>query len=121
MEFPLNILALFGFVAALLRLTRAAVSVLRRGAEAFFAREVAETRARRGDITGMEKAQGAVMHARRERRRSLGLLVLWAALVILPPVLLPSPAPVYAAYNVLWLLPRLDSWRQSTESVRNRL
>ncbi len=106
MELSLHILAVLGFAAALVRWLRSAVSALERGIEAFHARQVAETRARRGDVTGTEEAAGAAARARRARRRFVGEFAFWTALLAWPAWLVESPAPVYAAYAVLWFLPR---------------
>src|SRR5690606_31540151 len=57
MEAALIILAVLGFVAALVRFIRAAFGALRHGVDAYLAGEAVEARARRGDLTGMAEAQ----------------------------------------------------------------
>jgi hypothetical protein len=89
----------------MLRLLRSFVLVLSRGADAFLAREIAETRAQRGDITGLQEATVERSAARRRRIMSLGTLSMWAGLLLIPS-LTPWPRLLYAAYSVLWLLPR---------------
>lgn len=106
MELPLYILAVIGFAAALWRLLRAALRLARRGVDAFLAREVAETRAQRGDLTGMAEARDWAARARRARLRAIAEACFWLALLVLPPLLLPSPVVAYAAYAVLWLFVR---------------
>ncbi|HEX6941217.1 MAG TPA: hypothetical protein VF158_17605 [Longimicrobiales bacterium] len=119
MELPFHILAVLGVVAVAWRWLRCAVRVLGRGAEAYFAGQVARTRARRGDLTGMEEASEDAATARRARwRASLGL-TLWTSLLALPAWLLPRPVPVYAAYAALWVLPWLRRGAGGA-AVRNR-
>jgi hypothetical protein len=78
--------------------------VLTRGADALIAREVATTRAQRGDLTGLEEANFVRGEARRRRYVALGFLSFWAGLLVVP-TLTPWPSLLYAAYSLLWLLP----------------
>jgi hypothetical protein len=103
MELAVLILAVLGFVAVLLRFLKAALAAASQGANALYAREMQATRARRGDVTGMEEARGWVVSACKGRTQAIGAVMFWIALLALPLLLLRSPAPVYAAYSVLWL------------------
>jgi hypothetical protein len=103
MELAVLILAVLGFVAVLLRSLKAAVAAASQGANALYAREMQATRARRGDVTGMEEARGWVVCACKGRRQAIVALAFWITLLALPLVLSRSPAPVYAAYSALWL------------------
>lgn len=102
----LYIFATLGFIAVLWHLFRATVRAARQGVNAFVASEVAKTRANRGDLTGMEEANAQSRVAGRARWRSAAQAGLWLTALALPPVLLESPAPVYAVYVVFWLLDR---------------
>jgi hypothetical protein len=106
MEAALVILAVLGFVAALVRLLRAALGALRHGVDEYVAREAAEARARRGDLTGMAEAQTWNRGARRARIRALALVALWLALLI-APAFTPWARELYAACSLLWLFPRV--------------
>lgn len=119
MELPLYILAGLGILAVSRRLVVAFVHVLRSGVEAYLAGEVAQTRANRGDITGMEEAYDTVAAARRVRGRALRAVVAWAVLLLLPVLLLEAPAPAYAACIVVWFLPRIHG-PGSPDSIRSR-
>lgn len=99
------ILAILGGLAVAGRAARALFRLLQRGADAFLAGETEEVRARRGDLTGMTDARQHASLAKRERLRAAGALCLWTALLLVPP-LTPWPLPMYAAYSLLWLLPR---------------
>jgi hypothetical protein len=105
MSTALTLLGVAGVAAVLLRLVRALFLALRGGVDAFLARDVADTRAQRGDITGLDEAHGAARDARRRRLAALGVASLWAGLLIVP-VLTPWPRMLYATYSLLWLLPR---------------
>jgi hypothetical protein len=104
METAVLILAVAGFIAVAARMLRALLGVLTVGADALIAREVAATRAQRGDLTGLEEAKLARSAARRRRYVALGMLSMWAGLLVVPP-LTPWPYFLYAAYSLLWLLP----------------
>jgi hypothetical protein len=100
----LLVLAVLGFAAVLWRCLGAAIRAVRQGVDHFISREMAETRAQRGDVTGMVEATGWAEEARRGRRRAVAEMVLWALLLALPPWLFSSPVPFYAAYTLVWLL-----------------
>lgn len=101
----LLVLALAGFAAVVVRAASALVSALSGSVEGFVARDMAEVRARRGDLTGLADADALRERAQRRRLLSLGLFSMWAGLLVVPP-LTPWPSFLYAAYSVLWLLPR---------------
>lgn len=104
MTLPLYIFAVIGFAAVLWRLALASVRAARRGVDAFIANEMSKTRAERGDLTGMDEANEWARQAGRDRWRWGGEAVLWLACLIVPPMVLDSPAPVYAVYTLIWLL-----------------
>lgn len=99
------LLAAAGVIAVMLRLLRALFATLRGGVDAFIARDVAETRAHRGDLTGVDDARAAAGLARRRRLIALGTACMWIGLLVVP-ALTPWPALLYAAYSLLWLIPR---------------
>jgi len=105
MESTLVIFAVAGCAAVVRCLVRAAYRAVRQGAYVLYARELATARARRGDLTGLEEAREWVVRARKERRRALGELILWLALLAVPLHLIPEPGVVYAAYGVFWIRP----------------
>ncbi|MGH7482732.1 MAG: hypothetical protein ACRELV_11305 [Longimicrobiales bacterium] len=99
------ILACFGVIAIIRHLVRAAFGVARRGVDAFMARETAEIRARRGDLTGLAEADERAGLARRGRLRAGLVLSAWVA-VLLAPLATPWTAELYALCAALWLRPR---------------
>lgn len=105
MDTPLLLLGIAGFAAVALRAVIALLASLRGGIEAIFARGLADTRRQRGDLTGLADAAAARTTANRRRYVALGFFFLWAGLLVVPP-LTPWPRMLYAAYCVLWLLPR---------------
>lgn len=105
MNTAIMLLAVAGVIAVMLRLLRALFASLRGGVEAFVARDVAETRAQRGDLTGLDDARAAAAIARRRRFLALGTASMWIGLLVVP-ILTPWPSLLYAAYSLLWLLPR---------------
>jgi hypothetical protein len=105
MSTAIMLLALAGVIAVVLRLLRALFASLRGGVAAFVARDVAETRAQRGDLTGLDEARAADAVARRRRFIALGAASMWIGLLVVP-VLTPWPSLLYAAYSLLWILPR---------------
>ena len=108
METALQILAIAGFAAVALRAVIALLASLRRGVDVFLARDLADTRRQRGDITGVTDAAEARAAASRRRFLALSFFFLWAGLLIIPS-LTPWPTILYASYCVLWLLPRRRS------------
>jgi hypothetical protein len=105
MDAPILILAVAGGLAILLRAGRALFLVLRGGADAIIARDVAATLARRGDLTGLQEARVAHADARRRRYLAVGVFSLWIGLLLIPS-LTPWPRMLYALYSLLWLVPR---------------
>ncbi|MGH7504505.1 MAG: hypothetical protein ACRELX_02600 [Longimicrobiales bacterium] len=104
MRIVLLILAVVGIAAVLRHLATALLRLLRRGVDAFMADQVADVRARRGDLTGLSDAEVVRSQARRSRLAAVGTVSLWTALLVVPP-LTSWPELVYACYNVLWLVP----------------
>jgi hypothetical protein len=104
MDTAVLILAVAGFAAVAARMLFALLRVLTRGADALMARDIAATRAQRGDLTGFEEANAARGVARRGRYAALGVLSIWAGLLLVP-TLTPWPIRLYAVYSLLWLLP----------------
>lgn len=100
----LVVLGIMGFLAVARRAARTAFRLLHGGADELLTRELSRTRARRGDLTGLQEAEAHRELARRRRRLALGALVLWGGLLLLPP-LTPWPAVLYALYSLLWFVP----------------
>src|SRR5688500_13648600 len=67
LETALQILAIAGFAAVALRAVIALLASLRRGVDVFLARDLADTRRQRGDITGLTDAAEARAAASRQR------------------------------------------------------
>jgi len=105
MEPAITILAAFGVAALALRLARAALRALQRGVDVFVAREMAKTRAQRGDLTGLAEAEAWARTARRERLRAAARTAVWLALLA-APASTPWTREIYAACAVLWFVPR---------------
>ncbi|HEX7051998.1 MAG TPA: hypothetical protein VF188_17450 [Longimicrobiales bacterium] len=105
MQAALDFFAILGIAAVAWRIVRAVFRAARQGVDAFLAGEVAKTRERRGDVTGMDDAEAHAARARRARWRALGAVVFWSAVLALPALLPTEAAPIYAAYALLWLLP----------------
>lgn len=100
----LLILAVTGFAALAARTVRAMLRLLGRGVDEFLAAETVNTRANRGDITGMDEAADLQSDARRRRLGALARFAAWIGLLIAPPMT-PWSAQLYAVCSVLWLLP----------------
>jgi hypothetical protein len=111
MEPLLLVFAAVGCAAAFRHLLWSAFRAARYGAYVLYAREIAATRARRGDLTGLEEARVWVGSARRERLQAMGRAGFWLALLLLPATLLSRSTPVYAAYTLFWLIPA-PAWRR---------
>lgn len=105
MNIAVFLLAIAGFAAAALRALLALLAVLRSGVDAFLARDLAQTRGQRGDLTGLADARELQGAARRRRALAVGVLAMWVGLLVVPP-LTPWPAMLYATYSLLWLVPR---------------
>jgi hypothetical protein len=105
MSLVLAILAVAGFLAVVYAGVRAALRVMRGGLETFIAREVASARATRGDLSGLTEAKELQAHTRRARRLAAFQVLAWGALLVVP-AFTPWTRELYAAYAVLWLVPR---------------
>jgi len=105
MSTGIMLLAIAGAIAVVLRLVRALFIALRGGVDAFLASDVADARAQRGDLTGIEDAREAGRSARRRRMLALGAASVWLGLLVFP-TLTPWPQLLYACYALLWLVPR---------------
>jgi hypothetical protein len=105
MNTAIILLAVAGVIAVGLRLVRALFATLRGGVDAFLAHDVADTRAQRGDLTGVDDARAAARVARKRRLLALGTASMWIGLLLVP-VLTPWPTLLYAGYSLLWLIPR---------------
>lgn len=113
MNLAVKLLAAAGILAVVLRLLRALFAGLRGGVDALLAGDVASSRAQRGDLTGLDEARSAVTQAQRRRLVALGQASVWIGLLLVP-ALTPWPAPLYASYSLLWLLPRPTRHAPST-------
>jgi hypothetical protein len=106
----LTLLAVAGVATAAWHLVRAALRFLRQAAAGIWADELADTHARRGDLTSLESSREERVRATRSGARygveALGWLVLLAV-----PSLTAWPRPLYAAYSLLLLEPALRRLR----------
>ena len=110
MNTVLTLLAVTGIAAAAWHLVRAAFRFLRETAAGIWAGEMAETQARRGDLTALEESKRKRADARRSGARK-GLAVFgWLALLV-APALTPWARPVYASYALLLLEPAVRRLR----------
>ncbi len=112
MRTGLLLLGVIGWAAVVWRLLWAVLRLLRFGAEGMFAGDVADRRADRGDITGMQEASAARSEITRVRRRSAALVLFWLVLLIVP-TLTANADQLYALYSPLWLLRTTRSPRRS--------
>lgn len=110
MRFLLIVLAVFGILAVLRRVLLAVLRLLGRGVDRIMANEMAEIRARRGDLTGLDEADVEHGRARRAQAGALAVLSFWVLLLIAPS-LTPWPLALYASYSLLWVIPRLPVGR----------
>ncbi len=101
MRVLLAILAVLGIVAVVARLAGALLRALGRTAEHVAAGHAVDTRAARGDLTGLAEAGAWRTEARRRRRNAWLLGALWTALLV-APLYTPWTSYVYAAYALLW-------------------
>lgn len=104
MRILILLLAVAGGLAVFSRVVRALLRLLHRGIDAFVAREVADLRAQKGDLTGLADASRQRADARRRKVLAVAALSFWVVLLVAPP-LTPWPALLYALYSVLWLIP----------------
>lgn len=105
MTLLLALIALPGIAAVVLRWSTAMFGMARHAVERYVAGQVAESRAQRGDISGMSEAEIIRRRSREEQRRLLLQLLLWSGLLI-APLFLPATLVLYALYGLLWLVPR---------------
>lgn len=103
MRTGLLLLGVVGWAAVVWRLFWAVLRLLRHGADGMFAGDVADRRADRGDITGMQEATLARSDLSRVRRRSAAIVLFWLVLLI-APTLTANADQLYALYSPLWLL-----------------
>lgn len=103
MRVGLVILGVVGFAAVAWRTLWALVRLLQRGADSLIAGGTVETRAHRGDITGMQEAASVRAQTARIRTRAAAFVLLWLVLLI-APTLTAAPELLYALYSPLWLL-----------------
>lgn len=108
MTFLLALIALPGIAAVVMRWLNAMFLTARHSLERFVAGQIADTRAQRGDISGMSEADSIRRKSRDAQLHGLRALLLWSSLLVLP-VLLPGTFLIYALYGFLWLLPRAPS------------
>ena len=108
MTFFLVLIALPGIAAVLLRWSRALFVTARHSIERFVAAQIANTRAQRGDISGMAEAEKIRHNSQQEAVRSLLNVLLWSALLI-GPLFIPGTFLIYALCGLLWLVPRTKS------------
>ena len=110
MSTVLTLRAVAGIATAAWHLVRAAFRFLRQAAAGIWADEMAQTHARRGDLTSLEASERERVEATRSRARQ-GLVALgWLALLA-APALTTWPRPIYAAYSMLLLEPALRRLR----------
>ena len=106
-ETLITVLSLLGLGAAAWQVLRAAFRFLSGEASGIWASELADTHARRGDVTALREARDEAAAAARGRRRALAEGLGWGAL-LLAPSFTPWARPIYAGYALLWLIP----WRR---------
>jgi hypothetical protein len=105
MDIAISLVAAAGIAAVLLRAVTALLRALRGGVDSFLARDLADLRAQRGDLTGLADAADVHAAARRQRLFALGAFFMWIGLLAVPP-LTPWPRFLYVVYSLLWLVPR---------------
>jgi hypothetical protein len=109
------VLAILGGGALVASFFRSVGRALLRSAEVVAASAMAETGARRGDLTGMQEGRALAKAAGADRARATAVAAicgLWLAV----PLALGEPALAYAVAAPLWLLPRAP--RRSPGSTR---
>ena len=99
------LLAIAGIAAVLMRIVASSLVLLRVGVDSFLSREIESARVQRGDITALQEAGLVRAAVRRRRFVATGVLLMWVGLLLVPP-LTPWPQLLYAAYALLWLIPR---------------
>lgn len=99
-----ELLAVVGAVALVLRLAKALLHLGVVAAELTAVSGLAEVSARSGDLTSMAERQAAERALRRSRQRARALVLVWLLLLVVPPMADVAPL-VYAPAALLWLLP----------------
>jgi hypothetical protein len=102
----LTILAIAGVAAAVWHLLRAAFRFLSHGATGLWVGELGRTRARRGDVTGLQDAERDRREARSRKNRA-GLEATGWLVLLVAPSLTPWARHIYAVCAVLWIVPAL--------------
>lgn len=98
-------LAIAGAFALVVRLFRSVARLGITAAEESVVSGVAETSARRGDLTSLMENQARARALRRARLLEFGWAGGYIALLAVPAITGVAPA-AYAASSLLWLLPR---------------
>lgn len=104
MNTVLTLLAVVGIATAAWHLIRAAFRFLNQAAAGIWADEMAQTYARRGDLTSLEESERERTEATRSGARSGFVVLAWLALLAVP-ALTAWARPIYAAYSLLLLEP----------------
>jgi len=102
----LAVLSVLGAIAVAGRLAGALLRALGRTAEHVAADHAADSRARRGDLTGLAEAGAWRTEARRRRRNAWLVGAFWAALLVVP-LYASWPTYVFSAYALLWVVERV--------------
>ena len=105
MSLLLLLIALPGIAAVLLHWSRAVFETARYSIELLVARQISDTRAARGDISGMSEAESFRQTSRARRWRSVTHTLIWTG-VLLFPFMVPGTLLIYALYGLLWFFPR---------------
>jgi hypothetical protein len=113
MDTAITLLAAAGIAAVLLRAVLALFRALRGGVDSFLARDMADLRAQRGDLTGLAAAAEVRQAARRQRMFAFGAFAVWIGLLAVPQ-LTPWPRFLYVIYSLLWLVPHRASTPRHT-------
>lgn len=100
----LLLLAVFGFLALVLRLGRELLRLALNAAESTHASGLADVSERRGDITGLMERRAAAGTLRRDRLRTWLQVVGLLLLLVIPPFF-DLGREVYAASALLWFVP----------------
>ncbi|HKP77412.1 MAG TPA: hypothetical protein VJT67_17915 [Longimicrobiaceae bacterium] len=100
-----GLLALVGAVAIVYRLARGLLRLGLAAAETGAAGAMVQASIRHGDLTGMAERRAQVSTVRRTRTLAALEVLLWLALLAVPPMAGFS-RPVYAIAALVWLLPR---------------
>ena len=104
MSLLLVLLAIPGIAAVVLRWSMAVFVTARYSIERFVARQISDTRAARGDISGMTEAETFRRNSRAKQVRGVLEVLLWTGALV-APLILPGTFLIYALYGLLWFLP----------------